>query len=104
MRGHLVASSAVPTPGQIAPYREALVVNEYEVPDRRRKKIGADRVRVAHWAVLDGRVQPVPSPAEEVSVLLQLEPWERHPRLESTYLADTLGVNPEIPLYVDVGP
>jgi len=105
MQARLVATSVLPTPEQIAPYREALVVNEYEVPEKRRKAIGAGRVRVAHWAVLDARAQPVPSTPEgnPVAVALDLEPWERHPRLENTYVSDTLDVDPEIPLYVDVG-
>jgi hypothetical protein len=85
------------------PYREALVVNEYEVPATRREKVGAERVRVAHWAVLDGRAQPVPSAPAAGPLWLELEPWERHPRLESTYVSDTLDVDPEIPLYVDAG-
>jgi hypothetical protein len=103
MKARLVASSVVPTPAQIAPYREALVVNEYEVPERRRARVGAERLRVAHWAVLDGRTQPVPSATEPGPVLLELEPWERHQRLEGTYLADTLEVSAEIPLYLDAG-
>jgi hypothetical protein len=102
MAARLLASSALPTPEQIAPYREALVVNEYEVPDGRRAKLGAERVRVAHWAVLDGRVQPVPG-ADERPVSLEIEPWERHPLLESTYLSNTLDISAEIPLYLDVG-
>ncbi|HSD26222.1 MAG TPA: LamG-like jellyroll fold domain-containing protein, partial [Vicinamibacteria bacterium] len=103
MQARLVASSVLPTPEQILPYREALVVNEYEVPEKRRERIGAERVRVAHWAVLDGRAQPVPNASAAGPVWLELEPWERHPRLESTYLSDTLDVDPEIPLYVDAG-
>ena len=103
LRARLVAASTVPTPEQIVPYREALVVNEYEVPEPRRDKVGAARVRVAHWAVLDGRPQAVPGPSDAGPVPLLLEPWDRHPRLESTYVSNTLDVDPDIPLYLDVG-
>ena len=60
-------------------------------------------MRVAHWAVLDGRPQAVPGPSDAGPVPLLLEPWDRHPRLESTYVSNTLDVDPEIPLYLDVG-
>jgi hypothetical protein len=102
MKARLLAASVVPTPAQIVPYREALVVNEYEVPEKRRGKVGADRVRVAHWAVLDGLAQPVPGTSSGGPVSLELEPWERHPRLESTYLSNILDVDAAVPLYLDV--
>jgi hypothetical protein len=102
VRARLAAESPPPTPEQIVPYREALVVREYEVPPRKRDRLGGDRVRVAHWAVLDGRSQPLPQPAQRGRVPLVLEPWEAYPRLESTYVSDTLDPDPEIPLYVEV--
>jgi hypothetical protein len=102
VRARLAAESPSPTPEQIVPYREALVVREYEVPPRKRDRLGGDRVRVAHWAVLDGRSQPLPQPAQRGRVPLLLEPWEAYPRLESAYVSDTLDPDPEIPLYVEV--
>lgn len=104
LNARLVASSVLPTPEQIVPYREALVLNEYAVTGKKaRRKAGVERLRVAHWAVLDGRSQPVPSEANGERVRLHLEPWESHSRLESAYLSDTLDPDPEIPLFVDVG-
>jgi hypothetical protein len=97
----LAASSILPTPEQIVPYREALVLNEYEVLGKKRRKLG-ERVRIAHWAVLDARPQPVPSAGDGRRLRLELEPWESHPRLESAYLSDTLEPDSEVPLYVDV--
>lgn len=102
MKARLLAASEVPTPGQIVPYREALVVREYEVPEARRAKLGAERVRVAHWAVLDGQPQALPAGSPGARVPLELEPFDRHPHLESTYLSSTLDVDPAVPLFVDV--
>jgi hypothetical protein len=101
-KGRLVATSAAPTPDQIAPYREALVLYEYAVQKKKRGKLGGERIRVAHWAVLDGAVQPLPEPGADARVPLVLERWEHHPRLESAYLADTLDPDPDVPLYLDV--
>jgi hypothetical protein len=102
LKARLAASSLLPTPEQIAPYREALVLNEYEVPPKKRAKVGAERVRVAQWAILDGQPQRVPG-GNRRRVPLVLEPWDRHARLESTFLSDTLVPDPEVPVYVDVG-
>ncbi|HEX2486651.1 MAG TPA: LamG-like jellyroll fold domain-containing protein [Myxococcota bacterium] len=99
LKGQLAAASALPTPAQIAPYREALVLYEYRVQRKKREKLGGELVRVAHWAILDGQVQPVPEPGKKVT--LAIEPWERHPRLESAYLSDTLDPA-DVPIYVDV--
>jgi hypothetical protein len=100
LKGRLAASSILPTPAQIAPYREALVLYEYEVQRKKREKLGGERVRVAHWAILDGVVQPVPVGGQQVK--LAIERWEHHPRLESAYLSDTLDPA-DVPIYVDVG-
>jgi hypothetical protein len=102
MKARLVASSTLPTPEQIAPYREALAVSEYEVPEKRRDKVGAARVRVAHWAILDGQPQPLPAASDGGTVSLVLEPSERHPRLETSYVSDTLDPDAAIPLFLEV--
>ena len=102
VRARLAAESPLPTPEQIVPYREALVLREYEVPPKKQDRLGGERVRVAHWAVLDGQSQPLPGPQPGKRTLLLLEPWERYPWLEGTYLSDTLEPDPEIPLYVEV--
>jgi Concanavalin A-like lectin/glucanases superfamily/PKD domain len=104
LRARLLAASTLPTVEQIAPYREALVVNEYEVPPRQRERVGGPRIRVAHWAILDARPQPVPGKGSGKSVALQIEPFDSHPRLESTYLSDSLDPDPDVPLFVDVSP
>lgn len=103
MKARRLASSDAPTLEQIAPYREALAVSEYEVPAKRRDKVGAERVRVASWAILDGTPQAPREAEADGEVALELEPWDAHPRLESTYVADTLDPAPDVPLYVDVG-
>jgi hypothetical protein len=102
LRARLLATSILPTPEQIVPYREGLVLNEYEVPKKRRAQLGFERVRVAHWAILDGLAQPVPTRAGGPPVSLELEPFERHARLESSYLSDTLEPDLDVPLYLDV--
>jgi hypothetical protein len=102
VRARLAAESPPPTPEQIVPYREALVLREYVVPPKKQDRLGGERVRVAHWAVLDGQSQPLPTAKNGKRTLLVLEPWEAYPRLEGAYVSDTLDPDPEIPLYVEV--
>lgn len=101
VRARLAAASPLPTPQQIAPYREALVMNEYLVPPQRRAQLG-ERVRVAHWAVLDGQEQSLPEPKRRGRVPLLLEPFGSYRRLESAFVSDTLDPEPDVPLYLDV--
>ena len=101
-RAVLKAASVPPTPAEITPYREALVMNEYVLGEKKRKKLGIDRLRVAHWAILDGEARHVPKRIGTPGVKLVLEPWDHDPRLDSIYLADTLPVDPDVPVYLDV--
>ncbi|MEE8525290.1 MAG: LamG-like jellyroll fold domain-containing protein [Thermoanaerobaculia bacterium] len=102
-RAALRAKSALPTLDQISPYRQALVVYEYEVesvvsgaqpPNR--------RVRVAHWVILDEEILPVSRLAIGDSVRLSLEPFSANPQLESHFLSDTLEVARDLPLYYQI--
>jgi hypothetical protein len=102
VKARLGALSELPTPEQIAPYREGLVLGEYEVVKLKQGEIGADRVRVAHWAILDGAPQPLRAAKSGDVVRLALEPWESYPRLESAYLSDTLAPDGDAPLFLDV--
>lgn len=98
LRGRLVARSRTPTLQDISPYREALAVYEYEA--------GQERVRVAHWVILDGRTLPVTNRKEGETVGLVLTPFARNPQLESIFLSDTLPPDRDrqgTALYYDAG-
>lgn len=94
VRGRLAARSRTPTLQEISPYREALAVYEH--------RAGGRTVRVAHWVILDGELQPASgwSVGEERDLLL--EPFERNPQLESVFLSDTLPPAPTLPLHYEV--
>jgi hypothetical protein len=95
LRGRLVARSRTPTLQDISPYREALAVYEYQVDQ--------ERVRVAHWVILDGRTLPVTRRREGETVDLALAPFDRNPQLESIFLSDTLPPAGGAALYHDTG-
>jgi hypothetical protein len=71
---------------EISPYREALVVNEYQVNRVISGQLEGDLVRVAEWAILGGEVQP----ATEGRVRLVLERFAENPQLEGQVVLDEL--------------
>lgn len=120
VEARLVAASPAPSLDEISPYREALVVDEYEVvkqlagpplaplaplapmaPMAPRAPAAAQRLRVVRWAILDG--QPIPAPAAGASHRLVLEPFAAQPQLESFFLADRLPARAGQALYFDLG-
>jgi hypothetical protein len=103
LKARLTARSQAPTLEQIAPYREALTVYEYEVLEVVGGSLDGETVRVAHTAILDRQLLPIlerrPGSVEQ----LLLEPFSDNPQVESWFISDTLEPDYSIPLYFDVG-
>ncbi len=101
--GRLAAKSKIPTESEIAPYRQALAVYEYDVEAVHEGGASGDRLRVAHWVMLDGERQPIAGAAVGSSARLELEPFDANPQLESLYVSSTLEARPGSRLYYDAG-
>lgn len=98
----LVASSKTPTLAEIAPYRQALVVNEYEVLKVAAGKYVPKRLRVAHWGILDGAARPVTELPVGATVTLTAEPIASQPQLDGQKILDTLPEDMDLPVYYAV--
>jgi len=96
--------SKMPSLAEISPYREALVVYEYDVERTVKGQLATDRLRVAHWSILDGDRLPITQAQEGQVLRLVLEPFSANPQLESLYLSDTFEDGRELPLYYAVDP
>ena len=98
----LVAKSKIPEPGKMAPYRNALVVNEYEVEKVLKGKYAQNTIRVVQWGMLN--LKPTPLAAQEpgTSVKLVLETFIDHDELVPELISDTLDENFDMNLYTDV--
>ena len=101
---NLVAMSKTPTPEQVAPYRNALVINEYEVVSIREGKLEAKKIRVAEWGLWD--TKPAKNwafrPERFRNQLVHLEPFESNPQMESELVFNTLPEDFEAPQFVRV--
>lgn len=96
------ACSHLPTPKEIAPYKKALAICDYRVLEVERGSCKARRIRVAHWAILDGKKIDLPQARRDWSLRMRIEPWEQHPELESIYVSSTLPEDFDVPLYYDM--
>jgi hypothetical protein len=77
----LTAVTRLPTLRSIAPYRQALVVYEYDVVRVRSGIDPGPRILVHHWALRDDEaVAPTTRVGE--TVRLDLDPFDAHPELE----------------------
>lgn len=104
-RATLTASSEPPTLVEISPYREALIVHEYRLERivSGGYKADPERIRVAHWAILDGEDQPAARFRPGREATLELTPLAGNPQLESVFVKDTLEPAWELPVYYDAG-
>ncbi len=98
-----MARSKTPVLKEIQPYREALVIYEYAVTKLLSGKPPIpQRIRVAHWALLDGAGTGVEKRTDQASAHLVLDPFDANRQLQSTHQSDTLPEDFDMPLFYDV--
>jgi len=98
----LIGKSKIPDPREMAPYRNALVVNEYSVDKVLKGAYAGKTIRVVQWGMLD--LKPTPLAAQEpgTSVKLVLETFADHDELVPELISDTLKEDFDLKLYTDV--
>jgi len=101
VRARLSAKSTTPRPEDIAPYRNALVVYEYNLEKVLSGKYTQKKIRVAHWGLLDGDPTRITRPEVGDRAEFTVEAFADHPDLEAETLWDTLDENYGLRLYVD---
>lgn len=84
VRARAVSQSAIPAPADIAPYRRALVVNEYEIIEGDRT---GERLLAAHWAILGGGVLDTADRPVDSEHTLSLVLFDERPELEGERVA-----------------
>lgn len=99
--GRLVGVSVVPTPESIAPYRNALVVNRYQIVSVIEGTPSHQELAVAQWAIRDARVLEESRRAIGQVHRLTVERYEAHPELEGERLIQGDGAA-NLPLYYEI--
>ncbi len=101
VRARRIAASAAPTLEEILPYRDALTIHEYEVIEVLEGDLGDPRIRVAHWALLNGEGHHrATGPVGEV-LDLEIELLEDHPQVRDIWTADDLPLDLDEPVYLE---
>ncbi len=91
----------VPDPQAILPYRHGLVVSEYEVVDVVQGRHADKEIRIAQWAIRDGKVLPGARKVVGAAFTLTAERYDAHPELEGERLLSD-SEKSALPLYYDV--
>ena len=105
VRAVLEETSAVPSLREISPYRVALAAYAWRVDEVLSGEGAApgDRLRVAHWVLLDAERTPAAALRPGAERRLVLEPFSANPQLEPHVLSETLAGPPDGPLWFAAG-
>ncbi len=93
----VTAVSDPPTLESIKPYKQALAMVEYEVLEVHEGKEKSKKLRVAQWAILDGKALKQPKVGDKVR--LTLTPLDANPQIKTDVLEDTLELALDLPEY-----
>ena len=97
----VTADVPVPTPREIAPYRNGLLVLEYEVLDVIHGRYDETTLLAAHWIIRNATLLDTASRPAGSVVRMTLEPYAAHPELEGErLLMDSNRF--DLPLYYDL--
>ena len=86
VEARVLVSAPIPTPESILPYRQALLVNEYEVLQVLSGTYVEKKVLVAHWVIKDGKVLAEAQRQAGTVVQMTLDMYDEHEELEGERL------------------
>jgi hypothetical protein len=101
VNARLAHAGPIPSPQSILPYRHALVVNEYDVASVVNGQYAEKKIRVAQWAIRNGKVIAGATKSPGAQATLTVERYDAHPELEGERLISVLGTS-NLPLYYEV--
>jgi hypothetical protein len=101
VNARLTRTVAIPDPTTILPYRNALIVNEYEIMDLVQGQYAAKQIRIAQWAIRNSRIIPEAKKIPGAAFTLVVERYDAHGELEGERLIST-SESSSLPLYYDV--
>jgi len=102
VNARLTRPVAIPAPESILPYRNALVVNEYEILDVVQGTYAGKEIRIAQWAIRNSRALAEARKIAGAAFTLVVERYDAHPELEGERLISNSEAS-RLPLYYDVG-
>jgi hypothetical protein len=101
VNARLTKTVAIPDPKSILPYRNALIVNEYEIVDVVQGAYQEKGIRIAQWAIRNSRVIPSARQIPGAAFTLVVERYNAHGELEGERLISS-SENSPLPLYYEI--
>ena len=101
VEARVVENAPIPTPESIAPYRRALLVNEYEVVNVLEGSYQRTKILVARWVIRDGKVLDTAVREPGTVHRMTLEAYDEHAELEGERLVMDSDAF-DLPLYYHV--
>ncbi len=102
VKAKLTAKSSVPALRDIAPYTDALIINEYEIVEVLDGTLKAKKIQVVQWGVIDKTPTPVTKIPVGTLINLELEREADHPEIESEVVRSSIEEDLDSDLYLDV--
>ena len=102
VKAKLTAKSIVPSLNDIAPYTDALIINEYEVVEVLDDTLEAKKIQVLQWGVIDKTPTPITKVPVGSLINLELERKIHHPEIGSEAVRSSIEENLDSDLYLDV--
>jgi hypothetical protein len=101
VNARFLRGATVPDPQTILPYRNALIVNEYEVMDVVDGAYAEQVIRVAQWGIRNGRVVPGATRLAGTASTLVVERYDAHGELEGERVISA-SEGSTLPLYYEL--
>jgi hypothetical protein len=102
VEARVTSTVAVPTPREIAPYRNGLLVLEYAVLDVIEGRYDETTLLAAHWIIRDAMLLDTATRPAGTVVRMRLDPYASHPELEGERLVMDSD-RYDLPLFYDPG-
>lgn len=101
VQARLNQASSIPQPADIAPYREGLIANEYEITAIVEGVLSHPRILIAHWIIRDELLIEGAIRAEGTLYEMWITPFDQRPELEGARLSMDVD-NVLLPMFYDI--
>ncbi|OPZ87547.1 MAG: hypothetical protein BWY76_00405 [bacterium ADurb.Bin429] len=99
----LIQQSDIPAPAETV-YPRSYAIAAYDVLEVLEGRFTGKTIRIGRWTEMDNtRLGAALARKGDVETL-QIEPLDAHPELEKEEVFDTLEIDPDTPVYFDIGP
>ncbi|MCJ8331428.1 MAG: PKD domain-containing protein [Lentisphaeria bacterium] len=103
VRAKLIAKSKPPRAKETV-YKDALILNEYEVQQVLMGKLESKKIRILQWGMINRQAAPNSKIRIGTVHKLLLEPKDKHPELGSEFIAATIDDDDDVDVYLDITP